>query len=60
MNHEPNTDDPSVDLVLHTALGVVVLAMWAIAILTALSGLIVQVRMQERGPKSGTVPIRNG
>ena len=32
MNHELDSDDPSIDLVLHTSLGVVVLAMWAMAI----------------------------
>ena len=32
MNHSRNADDPSIDLVLHTSLGVIVFAMWAMAV----------------------------
>jgi|GEM_PF-3465375 len=32
MNHQQNADDPSIDLVLHTSLGVVVFALWAMAV----------------------------
>ena len=31
MNHHQPADDPSIDLVLHTSLGVIVFAMWAMA-----------------------------
>ena len=32
MNQSRNTDDPSIDLVLHTSLVVIVFAMWAMAV----------------------------